>query len=383
MGGLRKHMPDTWATFLIASPRHRGRDAAVRLLLEGRNSARVAHHQNRHPTHRRSTSRGFWAAHRGMHCVLHVSALHSRLSRHPRARREDSREQSSREFFRDDLSARGVGNSVSGRLGARLALDAKRNRERAETGGDGKFSFSPVFRRRPNRRKSPCRWSGRPTAFASGDYASASVTDDWRPRAWPFVPITFQKLPVRGDRPRPRSMGAAGGAEQVLRRRDLRVPRSAHQFVSFMLYNVVNALLIDTVAVQGSAWVTARVGCALRYLQTGDTQTYAAAMALALLAGVAHAFLKVSKGLLRFPPAQHRHLPPAVFASLLLFCPRASTGSYAPSRSFACWSPVFGVWAEVRYLPSGPEFQLESRVRWFMRSGSPTTWASTASRRAC
>jgi NADH-quinone oxidoreductase subunit L len=56
---------------------------------------------------------------------------------------------------------------------------------------------------------------------------------------------------------------------------------------------VVDALLIDTVAVRGTAWVTARVGSALRYVQTGDAQAYAAVMALAILGGVLYAILKV------------------------------------------------------------------------------------------
>ncbi len=65
------------------------------------------------------------------------------------------------------------------------------------------------------------------------------------------------------------------------------------KFVSFVLFRVVDALLIDTVAVRGTAWVTARVGSALRYIQTGDAQAYAAVMALALLGGVLYAILKV------------------------------------------------------------------------------------------
>jgi NADH-quinone oxidoreductase subunit L len=65
------------------------------------------------------------------------------------------------------------------------------------------------------------------------------------------------------------------------------------KFMAFVLFRVVDALLIDTVAVRGTAWVTSRVGSALRYLQTGDTQAYAAVMALALLGGVLYAILKV------------------------------------------------------------------------------------------
>jgi NADH-quinone oxidoreductase subunit L len=65
------------------------------------------------------------------------------------------------------------------------------------------------------------------------------------------------------------------------------------KFLSFVLFRVVDALLIDTVLVRGTAWVTARVGSALRYVQTGDAQAYAAVMALALLGGVIYAILKV------------------------------------------------------------------------------------------
>jgi NADH-quinone oxidoreductase subunit L len=65
------------------------------------------------------------------------------------------------------------------------------------------------------------------------------------------------------------------------------------KFASFVLFRVVDSLLIDTVAVRGTAWVTARVGSALRYVQTGDAQAYAAVMALAILGGVLYAFFKV------------------------------------------------------------------------------------------
>jgi NADH-quinone oxidoreductase subunit L len=65
------------------------------------------------------------------------------------------------------------------------------------------------------------------------------------------------------------------------------------KFMSFILFRVVDALLIDTVAVRGTAWVTARVGSALRYVQTGDAQAYAAVMAIALLGGVAYALIQV------------------------------------------------------------------------------------------
>jgi NADH-quinone oxidoreductase subunit L len=65
------------------------------------------------------------------------------------------------------------------------------------------------------------------------------------------------------------------------------------KFLSFILFRVVDALLIDTVAVRGTAWVTARVGSALRYVQSGDAQAYAAVMAIAILGGVAYALIQV------------------------------------------------------------------------------------------
>jgi NADH-quinone oxidoreductase subunit L len=65
------------------------------------------------------------------------------------------------------------------------------------------------------------------------------------------------------------------------------------KFLSMILYRVFDALLIDTVMVRGTAWVTTRLGSALRYVQTGDAQSYAAVMALALLGGVAYALIRV------------------------------------------------------------------------------------------
>jgi len=61
--------------------------------------------------------------------------------------------------------------------------------------------------------------------------------------------------------------------------------------VSFFCYKAVDGLIIDTVAVRGTAWVTYRAGSLLRYFQTGDVQSYAAVMVLAVLCGVAYAFL--------------------------------------------------------------------------------------------
>ena len=65
------------------------------------------------------------------------------------------------------------------------------------------------------------------------------------------------------------------------------------KYLSFILFKVVDSLVIDTVAVRGTAWVTARVGSALRYVQTGDAQAYAAVMALALLGGAVYALIQV------------------------------------------------------------------------------------------
>jgi NADH-quinone oxidoreductase subunit L len=65
------------------------------------------------------------------------------------------------------------------------------------------------------------------------------------------------------------------------------------KFISFVLFRVVDSLFIDTVLVRGTAWVTTRVGSALRYVQTGDTQAYAAVMALAILGGMAYVLLHV------------------------------------------------------------------------------------------
>ena len=52
--------------------------------------------------------------------------------------------------------------------------------------------------------------------------------------------------------------------------------------VARVLWRVVDSILIDGVAVRGTAWVTQRTGAVLRYLQTGDAQAYAAIMALGL-----------------------------------------------------------------------------------------------------
>ena len=67
------------------------------------------------------------------------------------------------------------------------------------------------------------------------------------------------------------------------------------KFISFVFYKVIDSMLIDTVAVRGTAWVTVRVGGVLRYIQSGDAQGYAAVMALALAAGLGWALLTVLK----------------------------------------------------------------------------------------
>jgi NADH-quinone oxidoreductase subunit L len=65
-------------------------------------------------------------------------------------------------------------------------------------------------------------------------------------------------------------------------------------FLSRAMYRVIDAVLIDGVGVRGTAWVTARAGAMLRYLQTGDAQMYAAVMALAMAGGLVWALLKVA-----------------------------------------------------------------------------------------
>jgi NADH-quinone oxidoreductase subunit L len=63
--------------------------------------------------------------------------------------------------------------------------------------------------------------------------------------------------------------------------------------ISFLLFRVVDTVVIDLLGVRGTAWVTQRTGSMLRYFQTGDVQSYAAFMAIALLAGVAYAVFRV------------------------------------------------------------------------------------------
>ncbi len=68
------------------------------------------------------------------------------------------------------------------------------------------------------------------------------------------------------------------------------------KFVAFIFYRVIDAVVIDTVGVRGTAWLTARVGAMLRYVQSGDAQSYAAVMAIALAAGIALAMFKLMGG---------------------------------------------------------------------------------------
>lgn len=64
-------------------------------------------------------------------------------------------------------------------------------------------------------------------------------------------------------------------------------------FLARAAHRIIDATLIDGVMVRGTAWVTARVGSTLRYLQTGDAQMYAAVMAVGLAGGLVWALLKV------------------------------------------------------------------------------------------
>jgi NADH-quinone oxidoreductase subunit L len=61
------------------------------------------------------------------------------------------------------------------------------------------------------------------------------------------------------------------------------------------LYRVVDDFLIDSLLVRGTARVTGWAGSALRYVQTGDVQSYAAVMAVALLGGVVYVLVAVFK----------------------------------------------------------------------------------------
>ena len=60
-----------------------------------------------------------------------------------------------------------------------------------------------------------------------------------------------------------------------------------------VLYRVVDVVLIDGLGVRGTAWLTTRTGGLLRFFQTGDAQTYAAFMVVALAGGLLWAIFKV------------------------------------------------------------------------------------------
>jgi NADH-quinone oxidoreductase subunit L len=63
--------------------------------------------------------------------------------------------------------------------------------------------------------------------------------------------------------------------------------------LSVTLYKVVDGFLIDGVLVTGTARLTGWLGSMLRYFQTGDVQSYAAVMVIALFFGVGYALLTV------------------------------------------------------------------------------------------
>jgi len=66
------------------------------------------------------------------------------------------------------------------------------------------------------------------------------------------------------------------------------------KFTAYMLYkNRRRADHRQTVGVRGTAWLTARFGSMLRYTQSGDAQSYAAVMAVALVAGIVLAMFKL------------------------------------------------------------------------------------------
>ena len=61
---------------------------------------------------------------------------------------------------------------------------------------------------------------------------------------------------------------------------------------------------------------------------------------------------------------------PLVFAALVLLLPQGEHGQIRTVTLIGMLVDlVFGVWAYARYLPGGPEFQLEYRVPWFTEFG--------------
>jgi NADH-quinone oxidoreductase subunit L len=106
-------------------------------------------------------------------------------------------------------------------------------------------------------------------------------------------------FPARAGQPLPRALAMAREASRnkfwVDELYDLLIINRIKN-VAFFLYRVVDAVVIDTIGVRGTAWVTARLGSILRYTQSGDAQSYAAVMAVALVAGVILALFGLGVG---------------------------------------------------------------------------------------
>ena len=144
------------------------------------------------------------------------------------------------------------------------------------------------------------------------------------------------------------------------------------KFLSFVFYKVVDTLLIDTVAVRGTAWVTAQVGAVLRYAQTGDVQSYAAVMALA--AGRRHRLRAVPGA--PMSSLFDTHLTslvifvPALFALLVLLFPKEEKGpSGSPPWSAWRWAFALARGSTCASTRTGPEFQFEYRAHWIAELG--------------
>ena len=121
-------------------------------------------------------------------------------------------------------------------------------------------------------------WGIAVTAGAAAVYAYARFFPGWGPKPVPSPARFFRRL--------------AQNKFYVDELYELSVVRPL-KLLSFLFYKVVDTLLIDTVAVRGTAWVTAQLGAALRYAQTGDVQGYAAVMAAALVAALGYALFRV------------------------------------------------------------------------------------------
>ncbi len=65
-------------------------------------------------------------------------------------------------------------------------------------------------------------------------------------------------------------------------------------FVARAAHRVIDAVIIDGLAVRGTAWLTTRTGAALRYLQSGDAQSYAAIMSVAVAAALVWILLRIA-----------------------------------------------------------------------------------------